>query len=161
MVTSQCRAHGRRVIMTCCRNTTTCAATVHKGYITAGQYSPSAYQQELTLHRQHDLLYACQRQHTLCQQDGTRPYPDRGYTQRPTRKISGSKAFKAPICTLFNISPGPPVGTSLSVRTPLMPIKGRACMLEVDSCTHTQRFSLTQGQEFLPQTYKQYITQWT
>jgi hypothetical protein len=31
-----------------------CAATVRKGYISAGQYSPFAYQRELTLHLQHD-----------------------------------------------------------------------------------------------------------
>jgi hypothetical protein len=43
-----------------------CVATVRKGYITAGQYSPFAYQRELTLHRQHDSLYVCQRQQTLC-----------------------------------------------------------------------------------------------
>jgi hypothetical protein len=52
--------------MTCCRKTTTCAATVRKGYSTAGQYSLFAYQRELTLHRQHDTLYACQRQQILC-----------------------------------------------------------------------------------------------
>jgi hypothetical protein len=46
------------------------------------------------------------------------------------RKISGSEAFKVPMCTLFNMSPGPPVGTPLSVRAPLEPIKGRAHMLE-------------------------------
>jgi hypothetical protein len=34
------------------------------------------------------------------------------------------------MCTLFNISPGPPVGTPLSVRAPLETIKGRARMLE-------------------------------
>jgi hypothetical protein len=37
-----------------------------QGYITAGQYSTFAYQRELTLHRQHDSLYAYQRQQTLC-----------------------------------------------------------------------------------------------
>jgi hypothetical protein len=58
------------------------------------------------------------------------------------------------MCTLFNISPGPPVGAPLSVRGPLEHIKGRARMLE-------ERFTLTQGQVFLAQTYKQYITQWT
>jgi hypothetical protein len=52
--------------MTCCRKATTCAATVHIGYSTVGQYVPLAYQRELTLHRQHDSLYACQRQQTLC-----------------------------------------------------------------------------------------------
>jgi hypothetical protein len=46
------------------------------------------------------------------------------------RKISGSEVFKAPMCTLFNISPGPPVGTPLSVRAPLEPKKGRARTLE-------------------------------
>jgi hypothetical protein len=35
------------------------------------------------------------------------------------------------MCTLFNMSPGPPVGTSLSVRAPLKPIKGRAHSLEL------------------------------
>jgi hypothetical protein len=46
------------------------------------------------------------------------------------RKISGCEAFKAPMCTLFNISPGPPIETPLSVRAPLEPIKGRARTLE-------------------------------
>jgi hypothetical protein len=83
------------------------------------------------------------------------------------RKISRSEAFKALMCTLFNMSPGPPVGAPLSVRAPLEPIKGRACTLEHKfyrhSHTHTssRTLTLTQGQEFLPQTYKQYITQWT
>jgi hypothetical protein len=66
IVTSQRRARGRRVIMICCRKPTTCAATVRKGYISAGQYSPFAYLRELTLHRQHDSPYACERQQTLC-----------------------------------------------------------------------------------------------
>jgi hypothetical protein len=39
-------------------------------------------------------------------------------------------AFKAPMCILFNMSPGPPVGTPLSVRALLEPIKGRARTLE-------------------------------
>jgi hypothetical protein len=46
------------------------------------------------------------------------------------RKISGSEAFKALMCTLFNMSPGPPVEALLSVRSPLEPIKGRARMSE-------------------------------
>ena len=45
-------------------------------------------------------------------------------------KISGSIAFKAPLCTISNISPGPPVGAPLSVRAPLGHIKGRARPLE-------------------------------
>jgi hypothetical protein len=53
------------------------------------------------------------------------------------RKISGSEVFKAPIYTLFNISPGPPVGTPLSVHAPLEPIKGRAHTLEHKLFTHT------------------------
>jgi hypothetical protein len=44
------------------------------------------------------------------------------------RKISGSEAFKALMCTFFNMLSGPPVGAPLSVRAPLEPIKGeRAC----------------------------------
>jgi hypothetical protein len=46
------------------------------------------------------------------------------------RKISGSKALKAPMGTLFNMLPGPPAGTPLSVRAPLEPIKGRARTLQ-------------------------------
>jgi hypothetical protein len=46
------------------------------------------------------------------------------------RKISGSEVFKAPMCTLFNMSLGPHVGASLNVHAPLEPIKGRACTLE-------------------------------
>jgi hypothetical protein len=34
------------------------------------------------------------------------------------------------MCTLFNISPSPPVGTPFSVCAPLEPIKGRVRMLE-------------------------------
>jgi hypothetical protein len=41
-------------------------ATVRKGYISAGQYSPFAYQRKLTLHRYNYSPYACQRQQTLC-----------------------------------------------------------------------------------------------
>jgi hypothetical protein len=64
------------------------------------------------------------------------PYPGRGYARGPKSRISKSVAFKAPMCTLFNMSPGPPVGTPLSVRAPLESIKGRARTLE-------QRFTLT------------------
>jgi hypothetical protein len=46
------------------------------------------------------------------------------------RKILGSEAFKAPMCTLFNMTPGPAIGAPLSVRAPLEPIKGRARTLE-------------------------------
>jgi hypothetical protein len=67
------------------------------------------------------------------------------------RKISGSEAFKAPMCTLFNMSLGPPVGTPLSVRAPLEPIKGRARTLE-------HRFHRLSK---VSQTHKQYNTQWT
>jgi hypothetical protein len=42
------------------------------------------------------------------------------------------------MCTLFNISPGPPVGAPLSVRAPLEHIKGRACTLEG---SHSRRVS--------------------
>jgi hypothetical protein len=35
------------------------------------------------------------------------------------------------MCTLFNILPGPPVGTPLSVRVPLKSKKGRARTLEL------------------------------
>jgi hypothetical protein len=45
-------------------------------------------------------------------------------------KITESVALKAPVCILFNVSPGPPVGTPSSVRTPLKPIKGRVRPLE-------------------------------
>jgi hypothetical protein len=52
------------------------------------------------------------------------------YRKEMEWKISVSVALKALVCTLFNVSLGPPVGTSLSVRAPLEPIKGRARMLE-------------------------------
>jgi hypothetical protein len=42
------------------------------------------------------------------------------------------------MCMLFNMSPDPPVGTQLSVRAPLEPIKGRARTLEHTSFTNTQ-----------------------
>jgi hypothetical protein len=75
-------------------------------------------------------------------------------------------AFKAPMCTLFNMSPSPPVGTPLSVRAPLEPIKGRAHMLEHKLSrklsqklsqvpqvhTHTRNLTLTQSQLFLTKT---------
>jgi hypothetical protein len=149
--------------MTCCRKATTCVATVRKDYITAGQCSPFAYQSELTLYRQHDSLYACQRQQTLCWQDDTRPYPDEGYARRLTRKISGSEVFKTPICTLFNISPDPPVRAPLSVRAPLESIKGRARTLEHRlRRVHTHRKVHTHtGLGVSPPACKQYITQWT
>jgi hypothetical protein len=56
--------------MTCYKKATACAATVRKGYSTAGQYNPFACQQELTLQQQHDSLYAC----LLC---GNRLYANR------------------------------------------------------------------------------------
>jgi hypothetical protein len=45
-------------------------------------------------------------------------------------KITESVALKAPVSILFNVSPGPPVGTPSSVRTPLESIKGRVRPLE-------------------------------
>jgi hypothetical protein len=79
-------------------------------------------------------------------------------------EISGSEAFKAPICTLFNISLGPPVGAPLSVRAPLEPIKGRARTLERTDIevlqTHKSSYS-RRVRSSSPKTYKQYITQWT
>jgi hypothetical protein len=45
------------------------------------------------------------------------------YREELERKIFESVAFKAPMCTLFNMQPGPPVGTPLRVRAPLEPIK--------------------------------------
>jgi hypothetical protein len=58
-------------------------------------------------------------------------------------KISVSVALKASVCILFNIQLVPPVGASLSVRTPLEPIKGRARALEhkVQSSQGSLRFS--------------------
>jgi hypothetical protein len=44
-------------------------------------------------------------------------------------EISVPVALKAPVCILFNMSLGSPVGTPLSVRAPLKPIKGRVRML--------------------------------
>jgi len=75
----------------------------------------------------HPTLYV---RSCLHRQDGSRPYPVGRYARRPTTKISGSVAFKAPLCTISNISPGPPVGAPLSVRAPLGHIKGRAHPLE-------------------------------
>jgi hypothetical protein len=69
------------------------------------------------------------------------------------RKISGSEAFKALMCTLFNMLPGPPVGAPLSVCAPLEPIKGRARTLRTQigqTLSYTQEFTLTLGQGFLP-----------
>jgi hypothetical protein len=42
--------------MTCYRKATVCTVTMRKGYNTAGQSSPIACQQELTLQRQHAPL---------------------------------------------------------------------------------------------------------
>jgi hypothetical protein len=64
------------------------------------------------------------------------------------RKISGSEAFKAPMCMLFNISPGPPVGTPLSVCAPLEPIKGRARTLEWRSQAFTSSHNSSHTQKF-------------
>jgi hypothetical protein len=55
-------------------------------------------------------------------------HPGRGYARRPMRKISGSEAFKALMCALFNIPPFPPVGTPLSLRAPPEPIKGERAL---------------------------------
>jgi hypothetical protein len=57
------------------------------------------------------------------------------------RKISESKAFKAPTCTLFNMLLGPPVGAPLSVRAPLEPIKGRARTLEHKFDRHSEEYT--------------------
>jgi hypothetical protein len=59
------------------------------------------------------------------------------------RKISGSKALKAPMGTLFNMSPGSPVRTPLSVRASFEPIKGRARTLEqmLSQIPRTQKLS--------------------
>jgi hypothetical protein len=45
-------------------------------------------------------------------------------------KISVFIALKAPVCTLFNVPPGPSVGAPLSIHAHLEPIKGRARLLE-------------------------------
>ena len=76
---------------------------------------------------QHPTLYV---RSCLHRQDGSRPYPVGRYARRPTTKISGSVAFKAPLCTISNISLGPPVGAPLSVHALLGHIKGRARPLE-------------------------------
>jgi hypothetical protein len=74
--------------------------------------------------------------------------------------------FKAPICTLFNISPDPPVGTPLSVRAPLEPIKGRAYTLEHKLSqvlsqipqVHTHEEVDTHAESVVPHQNKQYIS---
>jgi hypothetical protein len=58
------------------------------------------------------------------------------------RKIFESEIFKAPMCTLFIMSPSLPVGAPLSVRAPLEPIKGRARTLEQKFDKHTEEFTL-------------------
>jgi hypothetical protein len=50
---------------------------------------------------------------------------------------------------LFNMLPGPPIGTPLSVHAPLEPIKGRARALEHKSYRHTSSRKLFQ----VPQTH--------
>jgi hypothetical protein len=60
-------------------------------------------------------------------------FPIENYREEPKRKISESVALKAPMCTLFNMSPGPSVGTPHGVRAPLEPIKGRAHTIEKSS----------------------------
>jgi hypothetical protein len=59
--------------------------------------------------------------------------------------ISESIAFQAPMCMLFSISLGPPVGISLSIRAPLEPIKGRVRMLEHKFHEHTRTHKLSQA----------------
>jgi hypothetical protein len=76
-------------------------------------------------------------------------------------------AIKALMCMLFNISPGPPVGTPFSVRAPLELIKGIARTLEhrfheltcshisslkFHKFTHTRKLTLMQSQSFLTKT---------
>jgi hypothetical protein len=58
-------------------------------------------------------------------------FPIEDYRKEPKWKISKSVAFKAPMCTLFNMSLGPPIRIPLSVRTPLEAIKERAHTLEL------------------------------
>jgi hypothetical protein len=159
--------------MTCCRKATACSATMCKGYSTAGQYSPFAYQRELTLRLSAGTDPIVTTRLPLRMLLGANPVLGRrhmticwgGYARGSKRKISESMAFKALMCTLFNMSLDPSVGTPLSVRAPLEPIKGRTRMLEhrlshtklsealsdalSSSRTHTRKLTLTQSQLFL------------
>jgi hypothetical protein len=65
-------------------------------------------------------------------------FPTEDYREEPKKKISESVT---PMSTLFNMSPGPPVGAPNGVRAPLEPIKGRAHMIE----RRIQRLSSSQA----------------
>jgi hypothetical protein len=73
------------------------------------------------------------------------------YRKKLKWKISVSMALKAPECILFNMSPGPPVGTPHSVRAPLESIKGRAHTIRTEthkSYRHSEAFSPKLSQAF-------------
>jgi hypothetical protein len=74
------------------------------------------------------------------------------------------------MCTLFNMSPGPPVGIPLSVRAPLELIKGRARMLEhkfheLTSSLNLHKFTHkkvdTHAESVISYQNNQYISRWT
>jgi hypothetical protein len=58
---------------------------------------------------------------------------------------------------IFNMSPSPPVGSPLSVRAPLEPIKGRVRTVEKKA----EKFTHTLPSSRDTQTHKQYNTQWS
>jgi hypothetical protein len=103
---------------------------VTRSYSTVGRDHPFACQQKLTQQWQHVFRCAYHWQQALCKRDGTGPNPDEGYAWRSEGKVSEPIALQTPICTLFGILPGPPVGIPHSVRAPLEPIKGRVRSIE-------------------------------
>jgi hypothetical protein len=56
--------------------------------------------------------------------------PDQGLQGGAEEEDFRICGIKAPMCTLSNMSPGPPVVAPLSVCAPLEPIKGKARSLE-------------------------------
>jgi hypothetical protein len=131
IVTSQRRAREQGVIMICCRRAAACAVTV-RAEATARQVniapSPVSGNCDRTVSARLPLCMSFTidpvqaRWHETKSRRRTRTEPD----EEDFRSV----AFQAPMCALFNISPGPPVGTPLNVRAPFEPIKGRARALE-------------------------------
>jgi hypothetical protein len=140
VVISQRRVREQRVIMICYRRAEACAATVcaeataQRVSIAPSPVSGNPPNSDSTYSTVHitDSRHCASKaahDHTLVA-DTHINFSIEDYRKELECKISVSAALKAPVCTLFNVSPGPPFRTPLSVRAPLEPIKGRACSLE-------------------------------
>jgi hypothetical protein len=148
--------------MICCRRAPACAATV-RAEATARQVSvaPSPVSGNCNPTVTARLPLCMSLAADLVQARRHKTKSRRRIRTGAEEKIFESVAFQAPMCTLFNISPGPPVGSPLSVRAPLEPIKGRARTLELKFSEILETLRYLGVLSSFPQSHKQYNTQWT